>query len=35
MIDFIKCVDRETWKVVIKGWEHPVMKDKDGNDTTE
>ncbi|MCI87682.1 gag-protease polyprotein, partial [Trifolium medium] len=28
-------MDRKTWKAVIKGWKHPVLKDKDGNDTTE
>lgn len=28
-------MDKKTWKDVIRGWEHPVMIDKDGNTTTE
>ncbi|XP_050919002.1 uncharacterized protein LOC127136498 [Lathyrus oleraceus] len=27
-------MDNKTWKVVIKGWEHPVVNDKDGKATT-
>ena len=35
MVAFPKSMDSKTWKVVIKGWEHPVMKDKDGKTTTD
>ncbi|MCI64664.1 gag-pol polyprotein [Trifolium medium] len=35
MVAFLKSMDNKTWKEVIKGWEHPVLKDKDGKDTTE
>jgi hypothetical protein len=31
---FLKFIDSKTWKVVLKGWEHPVALDKDGNKTT-
>ncbi|MCI57527.1 gag-pol polyprotein, partial [Trifolium medium] len=24
----------KTWKSVVKGWNHPVVADKDGNATT-
>ena len=33
MSDFLKSVDSKTWKIVLKGWEHPVALDKDGNKT--
>jgi hypothetical protein len=33
MSAFLKYVDSKTWKVVLKGWEHPVALDKDGNIT--
>jgi len=37
MVAFLKSMDRKTWevKVVLKGWEHHVVKDNDENDTTE
>jgi len=35
MIAFLKSIYNKTWKVVIKGWDHPRIKDKDGKDTTE
>jgi len=33
MSAFLKSIDRKTWKVVLKGWEHPVTLDEDGNRT--
>jgi len=30
---FLKSIDRKTWKAVLKGWEHPVALDEDGNIT--
>ncbi|KEH33852.1 hypothetical protein MTR_3g052880 [Medicago truncatula] len=35
MITFLKCIDIKTWKAVIKGCDHPCVKDKDGKDTSE
>ena len=35
MVAFLKSTDSKTWKAFIKGWEHPVMKDKDGKATTD
>jgi len=35
MISFLKSIDNKTWKAVLKGWEHPRVKDKDGNDTSD
>jgi hypothetical protein len=32
---FLKSIDSKTWKVVLKGWEHLVVLDKDGAKTTE
>ena len=32
---FLKYMDRKTWKLVIKGWEHPVMNDKHGKATAD
>jgi len=32
---FLKSIDNKTWKAVLKGWEHPRVKDKDGNDTSD
>ncbi|MCI88971.1 gag-pol polyprotein, partial [Trifolium medium] len=29
MIAFLKSIDR-TWKAVIKGWDHPKIKDANG-----
>jgi len=33
MSAYLKSIDSKTWKVVLKGWEHPVALDKDGNKT--
>jgi len=30
---FLKSIDSRTWKVVMKGWEHPVTLNADGNRT--
>lgn len=30
MVALLKSIDSKTWKAVIKGWEHPIVKDKDG-----
>jgi len=30
---FPKSIDSRTWKAVLKGWEHHVALDKDGNKT--
>src|SRR4030065_2234304 len=35
MVAFLKSLDSKTWKAVVKGWEHPKVKDKDGKDTSE
>ena len=34
MSAFLKSVDSKTWKVVLKGWEHHVVLNEDGNRTT-
>jgi len=34
MVAFLKSMDSKTWKVIIKGWEHPVVMDRDGKATT-
>jgi len=34
MSAFLKSIDSKTWKAVMKGWEHPVALDADGNMTT-
>jgi len=31
MSAFLKSIDSKTWKAILKGWEHPVVLDKDGN----
>ena len=31
MSAFLKSIDSRTWKEVLKGWEHPVALDEDGN----
>ncbi|MCI08504.1 gag-pol polyprotein, partial [Trifolium medium] len=31
---FLKSIDSRTWKAVLKGWETPIVLDKDGNKTT-
>jgi len=33
MSAFLKSIDSKTWKGVLKGWEHPVALDADGNIT--
>ncbi|GAU45662.1 hypothetical protein TSUD_293710 [Trifolium subterraneum] len=33
MIAFLKSMDSRTWKAVLKGWEHPKVKDANGADT--
>ncbi|GAU37844.1 hypothetical protein TSUD_57040 [Trifolium subterraneum] len=35
MIAFLKSVDSRSWKAVLKGWEHPKVKDANGADTDE
>ncbi|GAU16587.1 hypothetical protein TSUD_168190 [Trifolium subterraneum] len=35
MIAFLKSMDNRTWKNVLKGWEHPKVKDANGADTDE
>ncbi|MCI85580.1 gag-pol polyprotein, partial [Trifolium medium] len=35
MAAFLKSIDSKTWKAVLKGWDHPVIVDKDGKLTTE
>jgi hypothetical protein len=34
MVVILKSIDSKTWKVVIKGWEHPVVMEKDGKATS-
>jgi len=33
MSAYLKSIDSKTWKAVLKGWEHPVVLDKDGHKT--
>jgi len=33
MSAFLKSIDNRTWKAVLKGWEHLVALDEDGNRT--
>jgi len=33
MSAFLKSIDNITYKAVLKGWEHPVVLEKDGNKT--
>ncbi|MCI47417.1 gag-pol polyprotein, partial [Trifolium medium] len=35
MIAFVKSIDSRTWKAVLKGWDHPKIKDANGVDTAE
>jgi len=35
MSAFLKSIDRKTSKAVLRGWEHPVTLDADGNKTDE
>lgn len=34
MSAFLKSIDSKTWKIVLKGWEHPLVLDKDNNKKT-
>jgi len=34
MSAFLKSIDSRSWKAVLRGWEHLVVLDKDGNKTT-
>lgn len=29
LVIFLKSIDNKTWKVVIKGWKHPVVTSQD------
>jgi len=33
MSAYLKSIDNKSWKPVLKGWEHSVVLDKDGNKT--
>jgi len=33
MSAYLKSIDIKTWKAVLRGWEHPVVLDKDGHKT--
>jgi len=33
MSSFLKSIDSKSWKAVLRGWEHPVAHDEDGNRT--
>jgi len=33
MSAYLKSIDNKTWKVVLKGWEHPAVLHKDGHKT--
>ncbi|MCI77953.1 gag-protease polyprotein, partial [Trifolium medium] len=35
MVGFLKSIDSKTWKAVVKGWNPPMVADKDGNATTK
>ncbi|KAK2359883.1 gag-protease polyprotein [Trifolium repens] len=35
MTAFLKSLDNRTWKAVLRGWEHPKVKDANGIDTEE
>jgi len=35
IVSFLIYIDSKTWKAVLKGLKHPLVKDKDGKDTTE
>ncbi|KAK2403194.1 gag-protease polyprotein [Trifolium repens] len=35
MAAFLKSIDSRTWKAVLRGWEHPKVKDANGVDTEE
>ncbi|MCI67114.1 gag-pol polyprotein, partial [Trifolium medium] len=35
MMAFLKSIDSRTWKAVLKGWDHPKIKDANGVDTAE
>jgi len=33
MSAYLKSIDSNTWKAVLRGWERPVVLDKDGHKT--
>ena len=33
MVDFLKSMDNKLWKAMLKRWNHPVVKDKDENES--
>ncbi|XP_057452263.1 uncharacterized protein LOC130744085 [Lotus japonicus] len=35
MIAFFRSIDSKTWKSIVKGWKHPMKRDKEGTSTTE
>ncbi|MCI25086.1 gag-pol polyprotein [Trifolium medium] len=35
MTAFLKSLDSRSWKAVLKGWDHPKIKDAYGVDTEE
>jgi len=35
MVAFLKSIDSKTWKSILKGWDHPLVKDKNAKDITE
>ena len=35
MAAFLKSIENRTWKAVLRGWEHPKVKDANGIDTEE
>ncbi|PNX68419.1 gag-protease polyprotein, partial [Trifolium pratense] len=35
MMAFLKSMDSKTWKAVLKGWDPPVIVDKEGKSTLE
>jgi hypothetical protein len=35
MTAFLKSIDSRTWKAMLRGWEHPKIKDANGADTEE
>jgi hypothetical protein len=35
MTAFLKSLDSKTWKAVLTGWEHPVIVNKEGQNTLE
>lgn len=35
MVAFLKSIDNRTWKAVLKDWDNPLVKDKDGKDISK